>query len=362
MKLYLANGQTFEGTSVGADVEMTGEVVFTTGMAGYLETLTDPSYYGQIIVFTFPLIGNYGTFTPEEAFPNIDETFESDQIWVRGIIMTEVSEKYSHCQAYKSFCQWLKDNNIPALTAVDTREITQVLREEGCILGAIANAKPTKFEDPLNGRYVPEVSPTEVTILEPTSHSIDSSYKTIAFIDCGAKNGIFRNFLNRGIRIIRMPFNTDPFLWAKNNNEKLDGIFFSNGPGDPETVVETIKTMEVALTKDIPIFGICLGNQMLGIACGGKTKKMKYGHRGVNQPCQDLISKKCIITSQNHGYEVDDATLPDDFEVWFRNLNDNSVEGIRHKTKPIFAVQFHPEACSGPEDAEYLFDEFIDTL
>ncbi len=360
MKLHLANGKTFEGKSVGAGIEMMGEVVFTTGMAGYLETLTDPSYYGQIVVFTYPLIGNYGVFKPEEIFSNIDKTFESKKIWVRGVIMTEVSEKYSHCQAYKSFCQWLKDNSIPALTAVDTREITKMLREEGCILGAIAQEAPSKFEDPLNGRYVPEVSPKDITILEPNKER--ALGKTIAFIDCGAKNGIFRNFLRRGIRIIRVPFDTNPFEWIENRNEKLDGIFFSNGPGDPETVIETIKTMKTALKKDIPIFGICLGNQILGLACGGKTKKMKYGHRGVNQPCQDIINKKCIITSQNHGYEVDDASLPNDFEVWFRNLNDNSVEGIRHKTKPVFAVQFHPEACSGPEDADYLFDEFVTTL
>lgn len=356
MKLYLANNQEFTGTSIGSENPSNGEVVFTTGMTGYLETLTDPSYYGQIIVFTFPLIGNYGVFEKEiteflQSQQTIDDTYESERIWVKGVIMTEVSEEFSHCSAYQSFCQWLKENNIPALTDVDTRAITQVLRESGCILGSISNEKPEKFEDPLNGRYVPEVSPKEITILEPTN----PNGKTIAFIDCGAKNGIFRNFLKRGIRVIRCPFDQDPFAL----DEEIHGIFFSNGPGDPETVVETIASMKKALEKNIPIFGICLGNQMLGLAAGGKTRKMKYGHRGVNQPCQDVLSKKCIITSQNHGYEVDDTSLPADFEVWFRNLNDNSVEGIRHKTKPIFAVQFHPEACSGPEDAQYLFDAFL---
>lgn len=361
MKLYLENGKEFEGKSVGAKGGSSGEVVFTTGMAGYLETLTDPSYYGQIIVFTYPLIGNYGVFKKEiteflnnQSNQNIDSTYESEKIWVRGIIMTEVSEEFSHCSAFKSFCTWLKENNIPVLSDIDTREITQILREEGCILGSISDKKPTKFEDPLKGRYVPEVSPKEITILEPKN----PNGKTIAFIDCGAKNGIFRNFLKRGIKVIRCPFDQNPF----DLNEKFDGIFFSNGPGDPSIVIETIETMKKAIAADIPIFGICLGNQMLGLAAGGKTKKMKYGHRGVNQPCQDILSKKCIITSQNHGFEVDDTSLPNDFEVWFRNLNDNSVEGIRHKTKPIFAVQFHPEACSGPEDGEYLFDEFIKEL
>ncbi len=360
-KLHLANGQTFHGTPVGADTESTGEVVFTTGMTGYLETLTDPSYYGQIVVFTYPLIGNYGVFEKEitkllnkKCVQEIDHIYESPKIWVKGIVMTEVSEDFSHCSAFKDFCQWLEDNNIPALTDVDTRAITQVLREEGCILGSLSDKKPTKFEDPLAGRYVPEVSPKEVTVLEPET----PNRKSIAFVDCGAKNGIFRNFLKRGIRVIRCPFDQDPFAL----NEKIDGIFFSNGPGDPETMIETIESMKKALAKEIPVFGICLGNQMLGLAAGGKTRKMKYGHRGVNQPCQDVLSGKCIITSQNHGFEVDDESLPDNFEVWFRNLNDQSVEGIRHKTKPIFAVQFHPEACSGPEDAEYLFDAFVKEL
>ncbi len=352
-KLYLANGKEFSGKSVGANVDSSGEIVFTTGMTGYLETLTDPSYYGQIVIFTYPLIGNYGVFKNDEI-ENIDKTYESKKIWVRGVVITEVSEEFSHCSAFQDFCTWLKSQNIPILTDIDTREITQILREEGCILGSISEKKPKKFEDKLNGRYVPEVSPQEISILEPQN----SIGKTIAFLDCGAKNGIFRNFLKRGIRIIRCPFEQNPFEL----DEKIDGVFFSNGPGDPATMTETIEIMKKTITKNIPIFGICLGNQILGLACGGKTRKMKYGHRGVNQPCQDILSKKCIITSQNHGFEVDDSSLPDDFEIWFRNLNDNSVEGIKHKTKPISAVQFHPEACSGPEDAEYLFDEFVEKL
>jgi carbamoyl-phosphate synthase small subunit len=186
----------------------------------------------------------------------------------------------------------------------------------------------------------------------------DPNGKIIAFMDCGAKNGIFRNFLDRGITIIRCPFNQNPF----ETKEKLDGIFFSNGPGDPETCTETIEIMKIALKKNIPIFGICLGNQLLALAAGAKTKKMIYGNRGLNQPVQDVKSKHCLVTSQNHGYEVDESTLPAEYEVWFRNLNDQSVEGIRHKTKPICSIQFHPEACAGPEDAQYLFDDFVKEL
>ena len=352
--LHLSSGEVFEGESFGSDGECLGEVVFTTGMTGYLETLTDPSYYGQIVCFTFPLIGNYGVFEEREFSKLVDKTYESDRIWVKGVVLTEVSEEFSHCEAFKSFDQWLKDQGIPALKNVDTRRLTQALREHGCIMGSISTERFDDYTDPLNGRYVPEVSPKEVTILEPEN----PNGKTIAFVDCGAKNGIFRNFLKRGVRVIRCPFDTDPFELG----HQLDGVFFSNGPGDPEQCPETIQIMAKALSRDIPIFGICLGNQILALGAGGKTKKMKYGHRGVNQPCQEIDTKKCIVTSQNHGFEVDGDSLPADFEVWFTNLNDQTCEGIRHKSKPVFAAQFHPEASSGPEDAEYLFDKFIEQL
>ncbi len=369
-KLHLASGEEFIGKSFGAKTSTVGEVVFTTGMTGYLETLTDPSYFGQIVVFTAPLIGNYGVFEPQnfEKF-KIDNTFESEKIWVKGVIVTEVSEEFSHCQAFQNFSDWLSENNIPALTGVDTRQITQVLREKGCILGSLGD-KPDKFEDLLNGYYVPEVSPQKVEILTPENFD-KTKNKTIAFIDCGAKNGILRNFLKRKVQVIRLPYNINPFQTdilkkiEETENIKIpefDGIFFSNGPGDPEMCLETIEIMKDALNAEMPIFGICLGNQILALASGAKTKKMKYGHRSLNQPVQDLQTKKCIVTSQNHGYEVDETTLTENFKVWFKNLNDNTVEGIRHKTLPVNSVQFHPEACSGPEDAEYLFDDFIKNL
>jgi len=359
MKLFLENGQEISGKSFGADTEISGEVVFCTGMTGYLEILTDPSYFGQIIVFTFPLVGNYGVFDQKKILADIDEVYESSKIWVRGVILAETSVNFSHELAESSFGKWLQSENIPAMSGVDTRALTQSLREEGTILGYLGNRKPAKFVDELNGRFVPSVSPKKLEILTPDNCKTREC-KKIAFIDCGAKNGIFRNFLSRDIVIHRMPFDQNPFELQ----EKFDGIFFSNGPGDPETMHETIEIAREVLAKNIPAFGICLGCQIFALAAGGKTKKMKYGHRGVNQPVQDLQTSKCIITTQNHGFEVDaESLIPETkMEVWFKNINDNTVEGIIHKTKKISAVQFHPEACAGPEDAEYLLDRFIKQL
>ena len=356
--VFLQSGESFPGSAFGAEGDAFGEVVFTTGMSGYLETLTDPSYYGQIVTFTAPLIGNYGVFDEKAFCQTVDEVYESQKIWVRGVILTEHSLCPSHELAAKRFEKWLADQGVPGISGVDTRHLTTVLREHGTIMGGIAKSEQgieKYFEDPLKGRFVPEVSPTELEILEPQNFS----GKTIAFLDCGAKNGIFRNFLSRGIRVLRFPFDANPFT----SGQKFDGLFIANGPGDPETCHETIATTKEALEKDIPVFGICLGNQILALAAGAKTRKMKYGHRGFNQPVQEVGKKEnCLITSQNHGYEVDPTSLPSDYEVWFKNLNDGSVEGIRHKTKPIFSVQFHPEACGGPEEASYLFDAFIEQL
>lgn len=355
MKLYLQNQQSYEGISFGADVPCEGEVVFTTGMTGYLEILTDPSYYGQIVTFTYPLIGNYGVFDPAEFAKTIDTTYESSRIWVRGVILSENSEDFSHELGTQSFADWLKKEGIPALSGVDTRELTQELREHGTLFGNIGKEfQEVKDSELLSGRFVPSVSPKEVTILEPEN----PCGKTIAFIDCGAKNGIFRNFLHRGIRIIRCPFDQNPFEL----NEKFDGVFLSNGPGDPATLPETIAIAKQCLKTGTPTFGICLGNQILALASGAKTVKMKYGHRGVNQPVQNQETQHCMVTTQNHGYVVDEATLPSDMQVLYKNLNDQSIEGIKHKTKPLFSVQFHPEACAGPEDAQHLFDDFIATL
>ncbi len=377
MKLFLADGTEINGTSFGADVSALGEVVFTTGMTGYLETLTDPSYYGQIVVFTFPLIGNYGVFEREmfsQSAENVDKVYESEKIWVKGVVLAEHSDNPSHELNKSKFAEWLKSQNVPALSGVDTRSLTQVLREHGTMMGSISKEKLASYEDPLAGNYVPEVSPKEITVLRPGPGDQNriGDGKVIAFVDCGAKNGIFREFLKRGVTVLRVPFDVNPY--EADLPLDFQGIFFSNGPGDPETVKETIETMKMCLTKDKPVFGICLGCQMMALGAGGATVKLKYGHRGVNQPVQEVFAEKdlgnkgsgtsgkCLITTQNHGFAVDEQNLGSGFEISFKNLNDGTVEGIKHVTKPFSSVQFHPEACAGPEDAHYLFDAFISQL
>ena len=330
-----------------------GEVVFTTGMAGYPEVLTDPSYFGQVVVFTFPLIGNYGVPDPQEW----EKYFESRRSWVRGVVVNETTEQFSHCQACSSLSRWLESQNIPLLTGVDTRQLTRLLRETGTTWGRLAPTSDQNSlgQDPLMGRYVPEVSPKEITVLEPPNFR----GKTLAFLDCGAKESIFRHFLARGVRVLRLPFDQDPWEQKKS----FDGLFISNGPGDPSTLKETIEITKKALEKkDLPIFGICLGNQILALAAGAKTQKMRYGHRGVNQPAMESGTKRCLMTAQNHGYEVVGSSLPQDFEVWWSNLNDDSVEGLRRTNGMVSSVQFHPEAAAGPQDAEYLFDQFVERL
>ena len=345
-KLILEDGSTFQGYSFGAKRVVTGEVVFNTGMVGYPESLTDPSYRGQILVLTYPLIGNYGV-PDDEKEDGISKHFESDKIQVQGLIVADYSETYSHWNAKKTLSEWLSEHNVPGIYGIDTRELTKKLRERGTMLGKIVyDNEDIEFEDPNNRNLVAEVS-----IKEPIVYK--KGKKKIILIDCGAKNSIIRAFLRRNITVIRCPWDYD-FL-----TEKVDGIVISNGPGDPKMCEPTIDNVRRALERNVPILGICLGSQILALAAGANTYKLKYGHRSHNQPCIEVGTKRCYITPQNHGYAVDSDTLPEDWREWFYNNNDKTNEGVIHISKPFFGVQFHPEASPGPDDTGFLFDMFI---
>jgi len=349
--LELEDGTRFEGVSFGAEKSIAGECVFQTGMVGYPESLTDPSYRGQILVMTFPLIGNYGVppHTRDEK-SGLLKYFESEKIWISGLIVSDYSDQPSHWNSVQTLSQWLKENNIPALFGIDTRALTKKIRERGVLLGKIEfGQEKIDLEDPNKRNLVDEVSTKEVKIY-------GEGDKTILAIDCGMKDNQIRCLLERKVKVKRVPWNHDI-----TKETGYDGIFISNGPGDPTMCGPLVHRLQTLLQREpaIPIFGICMGNQILGLAAGAKTYKMKYGNRGQNQPCTDLLTGRCHLTSQNHGFAVDTESLPVDWEPFFVNANDKTNEGIRHKTKPFFSVQFHPEAKCGPVDTFYLFDQFL---
>jgi len=348
-KLILEDGSVFEGYSFGSKKVVNGEVVFNTGMVGYPESLTDPSYRGQMLVLTYPLIGNYGV-PGNEKEDNVLKNFESDRIQVQGLIISDYSDKYSHWNAKKSLSEWMREYNVPGIYGIDTRELTKKLRKKGTMLGKIVYSKESvSFEDPNKRNLVSEVS-----VKKPIVYK--KGKKKIILVDCGTKNNIIRAFLKRNFTVIRVPWDYN-FL-----NEKVDGIIISNGPGDPKKCRQTIENVKKALSKNTPILGICLGSQILALAAGANTYKLKYGHRSHNQPCIEAGTKRCYITSQNHGYAVDADTLSEDWREWFFNNNDNTNEGIIHISKPFFGTQFHPEASPGPDDTEFLFDLFIRSI
>jgi carbamoyl-phosphate synthase small subunit len=355
--LILEDKTVLKGTSFGAETDTQGEVVFNTGMVGYPESFTDPSYKGQILTLTYPLIGNYGIPSDSKDESGIKKYFESNNIHLNGILVAEYTEKPSHWNMKTTLSKWLKQNNIPALANIDTRALTQKLREKGTMLGKIIfdenglKKAGGEFYDPNKENLVDMVS-----IKKPITYK--RGRKKIVLIDCGCKNNIIRNLLKRNITVIRVPWNYDIF----EHKIKFNGVLISNGPGDPMIVKKTHEIVKKCLRAKIPVFGICLGNQILAIAAGAKTYKLKYGHRAQNQPCMDLKTKKCYITSQNHGFAIQKKSLPAGWEPWFVNVNDKTIEGIRHKTKPFMAVQFHPEASPGPTDTSYLFDEFLKNL
>ena len=350
--LRLEDGREFTGWSFGFEGPSQGEIVFSTAMVGYPESLTDPSYSGQILCVSFPLVGNYGI--PEEQLDaeGLCTRFESERIHVRGLVISDYSEKYSHWDAAKSLDQWLKEQRIPGICGIDTRALVQLLRDEGAKLGAIVPEGfpvPATFADPNLENQVALVSCREVK-------RYGSGKKRVVLVDCGVKHQIIRCLTSRGVEVTRVPWDYDF------NQLEWDGLFVSNGPGNPALCETTVRHLQVALQGNKPIFGICMGNQLLGRAAGGSTFKLKYGHRSHNQPVRLCGTDRCFITSQNHGFALDTATLGTDWEPMFVNLNDGTNEGIRHKTKPFFSAQFHPEASSGPVDTEFLFDEFISKL
>ncbi|MDP2642897.1 MAG: glutamine-hydrolyzing carbamoyl-phosphate synthase small subunit [Candidatus Peregrinibacteria bacterium] len=368
-KLILKDGTIFEGKSFGADVSVAGEVVFNTSMVGYPESFTDPSYTGQILVLTSPLVGNYGVPDDIKDKDQIEKIFEGKCMSITGLIVNEYSENFSHWNAKKSLGQWLKENKIPAITGIDTRELTKKLRTHGVMLGKIVVENPAKKSTTKSSPEIEFLDPNSENLVDKVSIKKPKIYKrgkkTIICIDCGMKNNIIRNFLDRDITVIRVPWNYN-FLEEKIDGKeiKFDGIFMSNGPGDPAILTKLHEIIKKAFALKKPIFGICLGCQIMAIASGAKTYKLKFGHRSQNQPCIDLNTnpQKCYITSQNHGFAIDEKSLRPGWEVWLKNANDQTIEGIRHKTLPFFSCQFHPEAAPGPLDTVKFFDDFIKML
>jgi len=401
-KLILADGTTFEGTSFGAPISHSGEVVFATGMTGYPQAFTDPSFAGQILTMTYPLIGNYGV--PKKTL------WESDKMHINGLIVSNYIDTPSHFQSSMTLATWLKKAHVPGLEIKDTRALTQHLRSKGVMLGKIiiyssySDLQPNRLPkrnnesytrtkyidrsidknihqyDPNKINLVAQVStkkvtyeapviarssakqndaaiPTEIASLPTVARNDEkNNVKTILIIDCGAKRNITRCFLKRGMQTITVPWDYNPF----GKNLKFDALFISNGPGDPKMADKTIKTIKKALENKIPTLGICLGNQLLALAAGGDTYKLKYGHRSQNQPCLLYKSDRCYITTQNHGFAIKD--VPVGFDPWFINANDKTIEGIKHHTLPFMSVQFHPEAAPGPMDTEWIFDYFLERI
>ena len=361
-RLILEDGTTFCGWSFGYDGNTSGEVVFNTAMSGYPESLTDPSYAGQILVTTFPLIGNYGVPDTGNGADGLPLFMESDRIHAKALVVADYSETYSHWNAKESLASWLKREQVPGITGIDTRRLTKVLREHGVMMGRIEMDGPVcrcttatnEKEDYGSINWVEKVSCKEVLTYQP----VGEKKHRVVLVDCGVKANIIRCLIRRGIEVVRVPWDYDF------NELEFDGLFLANGPGDPERCEKTVAHIRTFLNNPEvkPCMGICLGNQLLARAAGANTYKLKYGHRSHNQPVQQVGTTRCFITSQNHGYAVDDKTLPADWEPLFVNMNDGSNEGIRHKTNPWMSAQFHPEACSGPVDTEFLFDEFVKML
>lgn len=353
--LVLEDGTTFKGKSFGYDAPVAGEVVFNTAMMGYPESLTDPSYAGQLMTLTYPLVGNYGVprFSFEEN--GLPAFMESDKIYASAIIVSDYSEEYSHWNAHESLADWLKREKVPGVTGIDTRQLTKVLREHGVMMGTIkpidAIDTMETIEDYSTINWVDRVSCKDIIKYN------EGAGKKVVLVDCGVKANIIRCLIKRGVEVIRVPWNYDY------TDMDFDGLFLANGPGDPDMCEDAVNIIRKQMSQSRkPICGICMGNQLLAKAGGATIYKLKYGHRSHNQPVREVGTNRCYVTSQNHGYAVDAATLGKEWRELFVNMNDGSNEGIRHQTNPWFSSQFHPEACSGPVDTEFMFDRFIEAL
>ncbi len=352
--LILEDGTKFHGRSFGYEQPVAGEVVFNTAMVGYTESLTDPSYAGQLMTLTYPLVGNYGVPPFTRHKNGISAYMESDKIYASAIIVADYSEYYNHWNAVESLADWLKREKVPGITGIDTRELTKVLREHGVMMGKIL------FDDMPDS--IPEVDYDEINYVDFVSCKEIIKYnegvgKKVVLVDCGVKHNIIRCLINRGVEVIRVPWNYDY------TSMSFDGLFLSNGPGNPNMCNDAVDIIRKQMSlSQKPICGICMGNQLLSKAAGASIYKLKYGHRSHNQPVRMSGTNRCLMTSQNHGYAADMNTISNDWEELFVNMNDGSNEGIRHKKYPWFSSQFHPEACAGPVDTEFIFDQFVATL
>jgi carbamoyl-phosphate synthase small subunit len=357
----LEDGSFFVGKGFGMSSKVSGEVVFSTGMVGYLEALTDPSFKGQILSLTYPLVGNYGV-PPHDLELGIPLYFESDQIQAQGLVIHELCYEPHHWASARTLDNWLLDEGVPGIQGIDTRHLTKKLRTRGVMLGILqvceAGEAPNLTSLLTEAKSIPDPNLTDlvcqVSVKEPVHYKVDGKL-TVVLIDCGVKYSIIRNLLKRGISVIRVPY---AFSAKEIIEYRPNGVLLSNGPGDPKKCGKTIDSVR-ELVEKFPIMGVCLGAQILTLALGGDTYKLKYGHRSQNQPAFDLKSNRCYITTQNHGYAISQKSVEKTpLETWFVNPNDKTVEGVKHKRKPVFAVQWHPEASPGPYDTEFLFDTF----
>jgi len=353
--LLLEDGTELRGHGFGAAAPVCGEVVFNTGMTGYVEMLTDPSYRGQILVLTYPLVGNYGVPPPRRP-GSLDRPYESDRIQVQALVVQNIVDAHSHHAADRSLAAWLAAENVPGLTGVDTRTLTRRLREHGTMRGWIYPADITMEDARREARSVDMRDELFHLVAPREPVHYGGGERTILLVDAGAKDNLVRSLQARGASVIRAPWHAELAPLAR----RAHGVLIGNGPGDPKDLAPLVVQVRGLLADErLPIFGVCLGNQILALAAGADTYKLPYGHRGVNQPVQDQLTRRCYITSQNHGYAVADSSLPKDWEPWFVNINDGTNEGIRSLQRPHFSVQFHPEASPGPQDTAFLFDDFL---